>query len=147
MIRSIPVPGGLPWIMTLYIVKDIKTKNWWVQYQDNINIGYWPAEIFDSLSSTAETVQWGGEVYSSRLGHPGHTGTAMGSGQFPDFVFQDSGWTKRMRVRDNSMALKYPEYAYAYTDDYRCYDVYLYWEYIADPEFYFGGPGRSYLCP
>jgi len=128
-------------------MQDIKTKNWWVQYQDNINIGYWPAEIFDSLSLTAETVQWGGEVYSSRLGHPGHTNTAMGSGQFPDFVFQDSGWTKRMRVRDNSMVLKYPEYAYAYTDDYRCYNVYLYWEYIADPEFYFGGPGRSYLCP
>ena len=126
-------------------MQDPGTSNWWVQYQE-MYIGYWPSEIFERLSRTAETVQWGGEVYSSRLRHPGHTGTAMGSGQFPDFVAQDSGWTKRMRIRADSMVLRYPEWVYKYADDYRCYDVFLYWEYIPDPEFYFGGPGRSYLC-
>ncbi|XP_074319140.1 protein neprosin-like [Silene latifolia] len=143
VLRSIPVPGGIPWIMTLYMHKDVETNNWWVQYQEDINIGYWPADVLKGLSVTAETVQWGGEVYSSRIGHPGHTRTEMGSGELgaPD---PRSGWTKRMRVRDNSMVLKYPDWVTRYSDDYDCYPTYFLWEYMVDPEFYFGGPGKGW---
>ncbi|GAB4837147.1 hypothetical protein Ancab_002058 [Ancistrocladus abbreviatus] len=147
VIKAIPVPGGLPWIMTLYIFKDPETANWWVQYQERINIGYWPAELFTGLTLTGETVQWGGEVYSPRLGHTPHTGTAMGSGQYPHGAAQDSGWTKRMQIQDNSLILKFPELVYPYTDEYRCYDFFYFHEYIDEAEFYFGGPGRSYKCP
>ncbi|KAH9619250.1 hypothetical protein KSS87_019432 [Heliosperma pusillum] len=129
--------------MTLYIYRDPMSNNWWLQYQQGINIGYWPGDIFRGLSMTAETVQWGGEVYSSRIGHPGHTSTEMGSGELgsPD---PRSGWTKRMRIRDNSMILKYPEWVSRYSDDYDCYATYLLWEYMDDPEFYFGGPGKGW---
>ncbi|KMT17961.1 hypothetical protein BVRB_2g033070 isoform C [Beta vulgaris subsp. vulgaris] len=144
VIRSIPVPGGLPWSMTIHIVRDPITMNWWLQYQENITVGYWPAEIFEALSATAETVQWGGEVSSSRLGHPGHTSTEMGSGEFPDHTFETSGWIKKIRIQDNSMVLKIPEWLFTYTDDYECYNVYIHREYFVEPKFYFGGPGKGW---
>ncbi|XP_057517878.1 uncharacterized protein LOC130798800 [Amaranthus tricolor] len=150
VIKSIPVPGGLPWIMTLHIVRDPISKNWWLRYQGNISIGYWPAELFKALRSTVEVIQWGGEIYSTRLGHPGHTKTEMGSGDLPLVIQPNStGWFKRMRIQENSMDLKQPESAYTYSDDHRCYPIYLRKDQYAEPEFYYGGPGKdwhSLLC-
>ncbi|XP_031374020.1 uncharacterized protein LOC116188672 [Punica granatum] len=155
-IYPISTPDGLPYQITIYIFKvrnteqmksDLITSNLWVQYGDGINIGYWPAELFTTLTLTVETVQWGGEVYSSRVGVTPHTATQMGSGEFPDYVWDVSGWVKKMRIRDNSLILKVPEWAGTYTDEYRCYDVRYVTDYVEDPEFYYGGPGRGPLCP
>ncbi|KAI6679970.1 hypothetical protein NL676_033851 [Syzygium grande] len=91
--------------------------------------------------------KWGGEVYSSRIGgFSPHTSTQMGSGQFP-ILEESSGYVKRIRVRDNSMILNFPEQIDHYTDEFRCHDVRYLGDYIEDPEFYFGGPGRNELCP
>ncbi|KAL6528770.1 hypothetical protein OROMI_028946 [Orobanche minor] len=141
-------PTGLPYQITLYIHKDPDTSNWWVQYGDRINIGYWPHDLFNMLRYHAETVQWGGEVYSTKIGsnHP-HTTTGMGSGHFPDFVFGNSGYVKRMRVLENSMVLRFPQWVNSYSDEYDCYDVYYISDYVEDPEFYYGGPGRNPICP
>ncbi|KAI7978885.1 hypothetical protein LOK49_Contig670G00002 [Camellia lanceoleosa] len=65
-IYPISVTGGLPYEITLYIFKDPNTSNWWGQYGETINIGYWPPSLFTLLNHHAQTVQWGGEVYSSR---------------------------------------------------------------------------------
>ncbi|KAH6831136.1 hypothetical protein C2S53_009331 [Perilla frutescens var. hirtella] len=146
-IYPISNPTGLPYEIVIYIHKDPKTNNWWVQYGETMNVGYWPPELFEKLSIHAETVQWGGEVYSSRVGIHPHTSTAMGSGRFPDYIMQTSGYVKRMRVLENNLILKFPQWVNLYTDEYRCYDVYYIHDYVPDPEFYYGGPGRSYLCP
>ncbi|XP_059658906.1 protein neprosin-like [Cornus florida] len=138
---------GLPYQITIFIFKDPNTGNWWLQYGEKINIGYWPSDLFGTLKNNAETVQWGGEVYSSRVGKHPHTATAMGSGHFPDYISGNSGCVKRLRVRENSQELKFPEWVYAYSDEYDCYDVFYLGDYIEDPEFYFGGPGQSYKCP
>ncbi|XP_074337366.1 protein neprosin-like [Apium graveolens] len=84
-IHPISGPNGLPYKISIYIYKDFITNNWWLQYGDNINIGYWPPELFKMLWYQANLVEWGGEVYSTRIGaiHP-HTATAMGSGQYSD---------------------------------------------------------------
>ncbi|WJZ84812.1 hypothetical protein VitviT2T_004393 [Vitis vinifera] len=98
-IYPISVPRGLPYQITIYIYKDPYTNNWWVQYGGKINIGYWPHKLFKMLSYGAEAVEWGGEVYSSKIGNspPPHTATAMGSGKFPGPIF-GSGCVRRMRV-------------------------------------------------
>lgn len=120
-----------------------------MQYGDDVNIGYWPADLFSSLSYHAETVEWGGEVYSSKIRTHPHTATAMGNGQFP--MFDDygciSGCMKRMRVRENSLDLRFPEFVNTYADEYNCYNVYYVEDYVEDPEFYYGGPGKSLWCP
>ncbi|XP_052170441.1 uncharacterized protein LOC127786813 [Diospyros lotus] len=146
-IYPISVPQGLPYQITLYVFKDPRTNNWWVQYGERINIGYWPPDLFGMLSYHAETVQWGGEVYSPRAGMHPHTATAMGNGNFPDYIFGNSGWVKRMRVKQNAPGLRFPDWVDTFADEYDCYGVWYVGDYVDDPEFYFGGPGRSYRCP
>ncbi|KAL7164531.1 hypothetical protein ACSBR2_040436 [Camellia fascicularis] len=147
-IYPISVTGGLPYEITLYIFKDPNTSNWWVQYGETINIGYWPPSLFTLLNHHAQTVQWGGEVYSSKLGrtHP-HTKTNMGSGHFPDYISGTSGCVKRIRVQQNSLDLMFPPWVETYADEYDCYDVFYLGDYVDDPEFYYGGPGKCYKCP
>ncbi|GFP81994.1 hypothetical protein PHJA_000342700, partial [Phtheirospermum japonicum] len=148
-IYPISNPTGLPYQITIYIHKDPNTSNWWVQYGERINIGYWPPDLFDVIRYHAETAQWGGEVYSTRVGitHHPHTATQMGSGQFSDFISGYSGYVKRMRVLENGMILRFPQWVNSYSDEYNCYDVYYISDYVEDPEFYYGGPGRNPICP
>ncbi|XLU62681.1 hypothetical protein S245_021890 [Arachis hypogaea] len=143
----IPVPGDLPYDINIYIYKDILTNNWWVQYGEKTNIGYWPAELFETLCYNADSVEWGGEVYSSKILHYPHTKTNMGNGKFGSQPY--SAYFKRMRIHDNSESLKFPEYVDRYSDEYNCYDVRFLGDYVEDPELYYGGPGSSdynYMC-
>ncbi|CAI0441439.1 unnamed protein product [Linum tenue] len=127
---------------------DAVTGNWWVEYGQGAYLGYWPRELFGLLAAGgAETAEWGGEVYSPKLGQRPHTTTAMGSGRPPDPVWGSSGSVKRIRVLENSAELRFPEYVSTYTDEFNCYDVEYWSDYMPDPEFYYGGPGRSYKCP
>ncbi|XP_031271352.1 uncharacterized protein LOC116129759 [Pistacia vera] len=80
--------------------------------------------LFSLIISGAESVEWGGEVYSLKLGQSPHTATEIGNGEYPDPIFGDSGYMKRMRVLDNSRILKFPEWVSTYADEYNCYDVY-----------------------
>ncbi|KAK3024150.1 hypothetical protein RJ639_042834 [Escallonia herrerae] len=90
-------------------------------------------------------VHWGGEVYSSKVGVHPHTATAMGSGRFSDHILKNSGYITGMRVSENSQELRFPEPVYAHSDEYQCYDFYYLKDYVADPEFYYGGPGKIVL--
>ncbi|VFQ84704.1 unnamed protein product [Cuscuta campestris] len=139
---------GLPYEITVFIHQDPYTGNWWLLYGDAIDIGYWPRELFGVLEQHAETVQWGGEVYSGHLSdRRPHTTTEMGSGDFPEIIFGASGSVKRMRVLGNSLDLTVPDWAYPYADEYKCYDSYYLTDYVPEPEFYYGGPGRCPICP
>jgi len=90
-------------------------------------------------------VEWGGEVYSTTVGHTPHTRTQMGNGEFPDI--KNSGVITRMRIHDNSPALKSPDWVYTFADEFNCYNARYVGDYVEDPEFYYGGPGRNYKCP
>ncbi|XP_027083113.1 protein neprosin-like [Coffea arabica] len=146
-IYPISNPTGLPSQITIFIFKDPNTGNWWVNYGEKVNIGYWPKELFNFLSYHAVTVQWGGEVYSTRVGTHPHTATQMGSGQYSDWVSGNSGYIKRMRVIESFGALRFPDWVNSYADEFDCYDTFYISESMADPEFYYGGPGRNYRCP
>lgn len=93
----------------------------------------------------AEFVEWGGEVYSTRVGTHPHTATGMGSGQFSEHVIPLSGFIKRMRVKFSELRL--PDWVNAYSDEYECYDTFYLSDYVEEPEFYYGGPGRNPRCP
>lgn len=117
-----------------------------MQYGERINIGYWPPELFFALSYHATGVEWGGEVYSSRVGTTPHTKTDMGNGRFASTA-GFSGVITRMRIHDNSPALKIPEWVETHMDEFNCYDAIYVEDYVEDPELYYGGPGRNYKCP
>lgn len=70
----------------------------------------------------------------------------MGNGQFAS-VPNDSSFILRMRIHDNSESLKIPQWVDYYSDEYNCYGVRYNADYVEDPEFYYGGPGRNPMCP
>lgn len=125
--------------------QDPDTNNWWMQFGEK-NIGYWPAELFESIRYNAASVEWGGEVYSTSIGKTPHTGTDMGCGRFATDMLEAASVT-RIRIHDNSAMWKFPEWVYEYSDEYRCYDVWYVGDYVEDPLLYFGGPGRNPMCP
>ena len=110
------------------------------------NVGYWPPELFHAIRYQANSVEWGGEVFSPRIGHTPHTATDMGNGNFAS-ISGWSGYVKRMRINDNSEPLKIPEWATAFSDEYFCYNGIYVTDYVEEPEFYYGGPGRNPMCP
>nr|XP_043622257.1 uncharacterized protein LOC122593865 [Erigeron canadensis] len=147
-IYPVSKPYGLPFVITVYIFQDPETGNWWVNYGNYINIGYWPGDLFELLRYQGIMVKWGGEVYSTRVKtHPGHTATQMGNGERPPAIMDNSGTISRMRIESNSQPLMMPEWTYAVTDEDRCYDIMYLVDYISDPIFYYGGPGRNIRCP
>ncbi|KAL3500635.1 hypothetical protein ACH5RR_039728 [Cinchona calisaya] len=84
---------------------------------------------------------------SSRVGTHPHTATGMGSGRYAAGIFSYSGFVNRMRVVQNSGVIKFPDWAIDYSDEYDCYSAFYMWEYMIEPEFYYGGPGRNPRCP
>ncbi|KAI9107073.1 hypothetical protein K1719_022601 [Acacia pycnantha] len=144
-INPISIPSNLTFQITIYIYKDPFTNKWWLQYNEKTNIGYWPPEIFQGLRGNAESVEWGGEVYSTRIGTSPHSKTHMGNGRFPDIGI--SAVITRMRIHDNYPELKAPDWVYSFSDEFNCYGARYVEDYIEDPEFYYGGPGRNPMCP
>ncbi|KAL5728924.1 hypothetical protein ACHQM5_001947 [Ranunculus cassubicifolius] len=130
--------------ISLYL--DPKTKHWWLQCQ-GINVGYWPGEFFSLLNRNALYVMFGGEVYSPRIRKTPHTSTHMGSGYWPEGLFQQACFIRHIRVMDYSCSWKFPEWIYAGTDEEYCYRARLNTGYTIEPEFYFGGPGQNPTCP
>ncbi|OVA08513.1 protein of unknown function DUF239 [Macleaya cordata] len=131
------------------IFMDPKTSNWWLVCS-NITVGYWPASLFNLLKQSAAIVQFGGEVYSTTIGKAGvpHTATAMGSGDEAMSMFGFASFIKHVRIIDYSGTERYPEWVHPYMDEPYCYSAYNYVQYIKEPEFYFGGPGRKLpYCP
>ncbi|CAI9093617.1 OLC1v1029164C2 [Oldenlandia corymbosa var. corymbosa] len=140
-IDHISSPSNRPsQVMSISIYKDQNTNNWWVDLGGK-KIGYWPSELFEGLSHHAASVQWGGDVYSTRLTTP-HTATAMGSGEYASPIDWLVGSIRGMRILQYSSGWKYPEWTNTYADQYDCYSFYL--QIVADdPVFYYGGPGSG----
>uniref|UniRef100_A0A0E0FN24 Neprosin PEP catalytic domain-containing protein n=1 Tax=Oryza nivara TaxID=4536 RepID=A0A0E0FN24_ORYNI len=117
----------------------INVGNWWLQVQGKY-VGYWPSSIFTHLrTGVADTVEWGGEVYSPRITTP------MGSGHFPEEGFGKATYSRAIQVVDSSNHLKPPKGVGLIAPLPNCYNV------IAgsssttswDTYIYYGGPG----CP
>ncbi|XP_071716142.1 protein neprosin-like [Rutidosis leptorrhynchoides] len=147
-IYPVSKPNSIPYQITVYIYKDPMTNNWWVNYGESINIGYWPGELFSQLWYHGLIVKWGGEVYSQWVkGRHPHTATYMGNGMEPPPMWGNCGTMTRMRVEQNSSPLMKPEWTSVEVDEYRCYDILYEVDYVYDPILYYGGPGRTWACP
>uniref|UniRef100_A0A0D9X7J7 Neprosin PEP catalytic domain-containing protein n=1 Tax=Leersia perrieri TaxID=77586 RepID=A0A0D9X7J7_9ORYZ len=94
--------GGTQYEYDYLVWKDPASGNWWLQVAGNY-VGYWPSSIFTRLQTgVADTVQWGGEVYSPKITQP------MGSGHFPAEGFGNAAYMRAIQVVDSSNQLKPP---------------------------------------
>ncbi|XVF48626.1 hypothetical protein PTKIN_Ptkin03bG0205300 [Pterospermum kingtungense] len=140
--------SGKQYQITLGIYMDPYSGNWWLHFGTNIVVGYWPARsLMTYLKQSATLVEWGGEVYSPNVKKTPHTKTAMGSGEFPSFMWGKASFISNARIVDPFWTVKYPDFVGTYADENNCYSTYNYRKVGAEPVFYFGGPGQDSLCP
>ncbi|XP_057953154.1 protein neprosin-like isoform X2 [Malania oleifera] len=140
--------GSSQFDISILVWKDGMNGHWWMQFGNEVILGYWPAFIFSHLVKSASMVQWGGEVLNSGGEAGDYTSTQMGSGHFPDEGYGKASYFKNLLVVDDSNNLIYPKGISPFTDQHNCYDIKLGngidWGFY----FYFGGPGaKSSGCP
>ena len=115
--------------------------NWWLIVKENVEVGYWPKEIFSHLQKGATNLHYGGWVFIS----PDGNSPPMGSGHFPNDDSSKSCYFRDMKFDDitfqESELLDNRVQTY---HDTKCYNV-LYWNHqLGDTwgkAITFGGPG------
>ncbi|KAG9440843.1 hypothetical protein H6P81_021008 [Aristolochia fimbriata] len=93
--------------ITLYVFLDQRTKNWWLLYRETgssafVNVGYWPASLFKALKTSANRIDWGGEV----VGDTTRTFPQMGSGRFPSQGYRKAAYMKLIKYVDRTSTLR-----------------------------------------
>ncbi|XP_029121182.2 protein neprosin-like [Elaeis guineensis] len=143
-IHPISSYGGSQYQITLFISKDPKTGNWWLQFGNRAPVGYWPSSLFHYLSDSASVVEWGGQIVNLKVNGGQHTSTQMGSGHFPEEGFRKASFFKNIQIVDQSNNLRAPgRGTQLVSTKNTCYNA----RYAENFYFYYGGPGRNPNCP
>ncbi|CAL9241666.1 unnamed protein product [Arabidopsis halleri] len=81
LVEPYDLKPGVPVWLRCSIHQDKQTGNWWITLlsKPNVDIGYWPKELFNLLNNGANLVGVGGVVQASRSG----SSPPMGTGKFP----------------------------------------------------------------
>uniref|UniRef100_A0A803LQG6 Neprosin PEP catalytic domain-containing protein n=1 Tax=Chenopodium quinoa TaxID=63459 RepID=A0A803LQG6_CHEQI len=86
-------PGFVQVSQRITLGQDQDTKNWWLSFGTE-GVGYFPKELFSTLTEGATRVGWGGEVNSPTTA----VTPAMGSGHFPEEGYAKACLISKMRV-------------------------------------------------
>ncbi|CAN8286535.1 unnamed protein product [Cochlearia groenlandica] len=130
--------------LSMLIWKD--GKNWWLKIGE-VNVGYWPGELFTSLGNGATRVQWGGEIVNKKADGK-HTSTDMGSGYFPEEGFKKASYFRNLMVVDETNSLSEPQGLLPSARNSGCYNIKAgaggsSWR----SYFFYGGSGFNANCP
>ncbi|KAG6530140.1 hypothetical protein ZIOFF_012362 [Zingiber officinale] len=63
-IQQFSTYGGEQKYLSILISRDNNTGNWWVTYNDELPLGYFPKELLPKMDDYADAMQMGGHVYS-----------------------------------------------------------------------------------
>ncbi|XP_068655393.1 protein neprosin-like isoform X2 [Aristolochia californica] len=132
--------GGEQYEIRLLAFLDPVSKNWWLVYGDEI-LGYWPHTLFNSLSTKADRVQWGGEVFNPNEGIDQDM-PPMCSGHFPEEGYGKACFMRKMQiVKEGNILVDAPKTS-TYADVSSCYNA-IDKGRLDDwgRTFFFGGPG------
>nr|POF03704.1 hypothetical protein CFP56_06624 [Quercus suber] len=133
--------GGDQSSVNFFVFKDNVNGHWWLQLGDNYLMGYWPSSLFSILAYRATSVTWGGEVANEQRGGQ-HTTTQMGSGHFAEEGPSRASFFQTLKVIDHELVLREPRDNRRIVTNPNCYNLLK-----GDDFFYYGGPGRSSICP
>ncbi|CAN1286321.1 hypothetical protein LINPERPRIM_LOCUS19262 [Linum perenne] len=137
--------GGIQKIVRIRITQDLKSGNWFLYFQGEL-VGYWPAELFKNLNTSATLMEWGGEIINNKANGT-HTGTQMGSGHFPTEGDGKAAYFTNLEYVDGGGLVNSATGVMSETSRSECYDIA-----VKDPDekfgvyFLFGGPGLSIEC-
>nr|VDD25169.1 unnamed protein product [Brassica oleracea] len=125
-------------------ISDPISGNWWLAIGvDTFEpVGYWPAELFTTMSDHATTVEWGGEIlYRNTSGLS--TITQMGSGEFPEKGYRKSAYFCNLNVAEEHNSLQPVEDFNLQADHEELYTIMKSNTEACGNHFYFGGPGHG----
>ncbi|WZY97409.1 hypothetical protein YC2023_069738 [Brassica napus] len=112
-----------------------------------VPIGYWPVELFTTLSAHASKVQWGGEVlYINSTGLSNIT--QMGSGAFPRKGFRKAAYVCNMQIAEKNRSFLPPldfQLGATQPDSYTAAKTHGRGPSGCGNHFYYGGPGPGPL--
>ncbi|XP_010511420.1 PREDICTED: uncharacterized protein LOC104787514 isoform X2 [Camelina sativa] len=127
------------------IHQDKRTGNWWITKLipkvPNIDIGYWPKELFDLMDTGANMVGVGGAVQDSRqISSP-----PMGNGKFPNGGSRDSALFPDIKVVNSNYEQRRIDYfpLEKLLDSPKCYGLRIGKIKILGFFFNYGGPGGN----
>lgn len=131
------------------IWKDPSKGDWWMEFEDRILVGYWPAKLFTHLQNKATVIEWGGEVAQAMGPSPPrrHTSTHMGSGRFAQAGFSHASYFRNVEVVNTGNQLETISTLSTSADHPSCYDIRSFYNSNWGNFFYYGGPGRNPSCP
>ncbi|OVA01249.1 protein of unknown function DUF239 [Macleaya cordata] len=132
--------GGTQYEAQYTVYLDREKKQWWLVYQGNINVGYWPNELFPLFTAGAEYIYWGGHVKAGGDG----ISPQMGSGHLPDGYYDHACYFAEMQYKTESGELLNPQEK-KMDGNQQCEKFYglKYYGFQKDKghSFLFGGPG------
>ncbi|KAF9592274.1 hypothetical protein IFM89_013500 [Coptis chinensis] len=134
-----------PFVIPIRIFHDKGTHNWWLQVNDDVNVGYWPSGTFPDMNNGASYVAWGGLAQGlTYVPSP-----PLGNGNLPDPDSPDAtetAYIRLLQIFDLSDWLNISENdVEEYVDNYDCYDV-KYMKYQGEAKghvMYYGGHGGN----
>jgi hypothetical protein len=137
--------SNIEYEVAIYVVFDPKIPGW-ALIIDNTVVGYWPSSIYNTLRTSADSVQFGGEIYPATL----PTDTAMGSGAFPSQGYPIAAYQRNVLYFDSARnAFNAVISVWGVTNS-NCYTLLIEEEAPSNnwaSFFYFGGPGgRNSAC-
>ncbi|CAN1836946.1 hypothetical protein LINPERHAP1_LOCUS34927 [Linum perenne] len=125
-------------IISIKFRRDKENGNWWFVLQGE-DIGYWPAELFKNLNTTARLIEWGGSVFNTT-----EAASEMGSGHFPSEGFGKAAFFSNLGILNEDGEFIDADGIAVQATKSSCYDIHL-----NDKtenlgvNFYYGGPGNS----
>ncbi|KAL7588415.1 hypothetical protein Lser_V15G41127 [Lactuca serriola] len=131
--------------ITILIWKDPGHGNWCLMV-GNIQVGYWPKELFTDLHDHAAKIEFGGEVYNTSPEGP-HTTTQMGSGHFSSEGFGKAAYVNNIQMVDQNNVLHPVSDLQLGAENMNCYDVSNGYSSTWGNYIFFGGPGSNPNCP
>jgi hypothetical protein len=112
----------------------------WSLFINETNVGYWPSSLYTTLQTSADTVEWGGEIAPSTI----PTNTSMGSGAFPSAGFPLPAYQRNVIFYDSALTPMNADLSLLGVTNANCYNVSI--QQSGDfanwgSYFFFGGPG------
>ncbi|XP_050217709.1 uncharacterized protein LOC126668562 [Mercurialis annua] len=100
------------------VSQDKETGAWWLGINREYIVGYWPNEIFTSLNQFADTLRWGGEIFtpSSEDSSP-----QMGSGLFQNTNYDSTCFVQKIDLLDSHFNTIIPDESFIQSSTSRCY--------------------------
>ncbi|XP_050238272.1 uncharacterized protein LOC126687757 [Mercurialis annua] len=100
------------------VSQDKETGAWWLGINKEYIVGYWPKEIFTSLNQFADTLRWGGEIFtpSSEDSSP-----QMGSGLFQNTNYDSTCFVQQIDLLNSHFNTIIPDESFIQISESRCY--------------------------